>query len=188
MPRACELNPDSGTGNKSFQSHLFLRGDVLKYGMDARAEAVRLFDMGFADKLVGRLLGIPHDTVRGWLYAYRALGREALFVSKHRTYSHDLKVEAAKAVIEGRMTKPEAMESYGLKSKTQIDTWCRLYREGGPDALLPKPKGRPKKAEPVFSSREEELEARVRELELELEIQKRINALAEGIERKRRTR
>ena len=48
-----------GTGNKSFQSHLFLRGDVLKYGMDARAEAVRLFDMGFADKLVGRLLGIP---------------------------------------------------------------------------------------------------------------------------------
>ena len=42
--------------------------------MDARAEAVRLFDMGFADKLVGRLLGIPHDTVRGWLYAYRALG------------------------------------------------------------------------------------------------------------------
>ena len=67
------------------------------------------------------------------------------------------------------MTKPEAMESYGLKSKTQIDTWCRLYREGGPDALLPKPKGRPKKAEPVFSSREEELEARVRELELELE-------------------
>ena len=49
--------------------------------------------------------------------------REALFVSKHRTYSHDLKVEAAKAVIEGRMTKPEAMESYGLKSKTQIDTW-----------------------------------------------------------------
>lgn len=86
------------------------------------------------------------------------------------------------------MTKPEAMESYGLKSKTQIDTWCRLYREGGPDALLPKPKGRPKKAEPVFSSREEELEARVRELELELEIQKRINALAEGIERRRRTR
>lgn len=80
--------------------------------MDTRAEAIRLFDMGFADKLVGRLLGIPHDTVRKWLYAYRALGREALFVTKHRTYSHDLKVEAAKAVIEGRMTKPEAMESY----------------------------------------------------------------------------
>lgn len=35
---------------------------------------------------------------------------------------------------------------------------------------------------PEFSSREEELEARVRELGLELEIQKRINALADEIE------
>ncbi|MEC4185465.1 helix-turn-helix domain-containing protein [Adlercreutzia sp. R21] len=160
----------------------------MKYGMDVRAEAVRYFEMGFANKIVGRLLGIPHGTVKRWLYAYRALGKEALFVTKHKTYSHDLKVEAARAVTEGRMSKPEAMAAYGVKGRTQINEWCRLYREGGADALLPKPKGRPKKTEPAFSSREEELEARVRELELELEIQKRINALAEEIERRRRTR
>ena len=80
------------------------------------------------------------------------------------------------------------MKAYGLKSKTRTGTWRRLYRNGGPDALLPKPKGRPRRAEPVFSSREEELEARVRELELELEIQKRINALADEIERRRQIR
>ena len=83
------------------------------------------------------------------------------------------------------MSKPEAMKAYGLRSRTQIDTWCRLYREGGPDALLPKRKGRPKKVALTFSSREEELEARVREPELENEILKRFNALAEEIERKR---
>ena len=76
----------------------------------------------------------------------------------------------------------------GPKPKTQLDTWCRLYREGGPDALLPKPRGRPRRKEPSFSSREGELEARVRELELELEIQKRINALADEIGQGRRTR
>lgn len=160
----------------------------MKHGMDVRAEAVRYFEMGFADKTVGRLLGIPHGTVKRWLYAYRALGKEALFVTTHRKYDHETKVRAARAVIEGRMTKPEAMETFGLKSSTQINTWCRLYRGGGPDALLPKPKGRPKKPEPAFSSREEDLETRVRELELELEIQKRINALADEIERRRRTR
>ena len=160
----------------------------MKYGMDTRAEAVRYFELGFANQAVGGLLGIPHETVKRWLYIYRALGKEALYVTKHKTYPHDVKVEAAKAVVEGGITKPEAMKLYGLKSKTQIDTWCRLYREGGSDALLPKPKGRPKKAEPVFSSREEELEARVRELELELEIQKRINALADEIERRRQIR
>lgn len=160
----------------------------MKYGMDVRIEAVKCFEAGYAEKAVGRMLGIPVTIAKKWLYTYRALGKEALFVTGHNTYSHELKVEAAKAVVGGRMSKPEAMRAYGLKSKTQIDTWCRLYREGGADALLPKPKGRRRKAEASFSSREEELEARVRELELELEIQKRINALADEIEQKRRTR
>lgn len=160
----------------------------MKYGRNVRAEAASYFEMGFAEKAVCTLLAVPENTVKKWLYTYRALGKEALFVTKHRVYPHDLKVEAARAVVEGKMTKPEAMGAYGIKGKTQIDTWCRLYREGGPDALLPKPKGRPRKGEPAFSSREEELEARVRELELELEIQKRVNALADEIERKRRTR
>ncbi|WP_305118076.1 helix-turn-helix domain-containing protein [uncultured Adlercreutzia sp.] len=160
----------------------------MRHGTDVRVEAVRCFEAGYAEKAVGRMLGISVTIARKWLYAYRALGKEALFVTGHNTYPHELKVEAAKAVIEGRMTKPAAMKAYGLRSKTQIDAWCKLYREGGADALLPKPKGRPKKAKDSFSSREEELEARVRELELELEIQKRINALADEIEQKRRTR
>ncbi|MDE6590043.1 MAG: helix-turn-helix domain-containing protein [Oscillospiraceae bacterium] len=160
----------------------------MRYGTDVRAEAVRCFEMGYAEKTVARLLGIPETRAKRWLYTYRALGREALFVTTHKTYSHDLKVKAAKAVVEGRMTKPEAMEAFGIKGKTQIDTWCRLYREGGPDALLPKPKGRPKSTGPVYSSREEELEARVRELELEVEILKRIDALADGVEQRRQTR
>lgn len=160
----------------------------MKYGMDVRAEAARYFELGFSEGAVGGAPGIPPETVKRWLYAYRALGKEALFVTERRSYSRGLKVEAAKAVIEGKMTKPEAMQAFGLKSKTQIDAWCRLRREGGPDALLPKPNGRPKKTGPAFSSREEELEARVRELELENEILKRFNALAEDIERRRQTR
>lgn len=160
----------------------------MRHEMDVRAEAARYFEMGFANKVVGRLLGISQTTVKKWLYTYRALGKEALFVTEHRTYPHAIKVEAAKAVVEGTMSKPEAMKAYGLKSMTQINAWCRLYREGGPDALLPKQKGRPKKAVPAFSSREEELEARVRELELENEILKRFNALAEEIEQRRQIR
>lgn len=112
----------------------------MRHGADVKAEAVRYFEMGFGDKAVGRLLGIYHTTVKRWLYTYRALGKEALFVTRRRTYSHDLKVEAAKAVVEGRMTKLEAMGAYGLRSKTQIDTWCRLYRQGGRTPSSPSPR------------------------------------------------
>lgn len=153
-----------------------------------RERAIALFAQGHGCKAVAGWTGIPGGTVGKWLYACRALGEEALLVTKHRRHDHETKVRAARAVVEGGMAKPEAMEALGIKSKTQIDAWCRLYRDGGPGALRPRPKGRPRRAAPAFSSREEELEARVRELELELEIQKRINALAEGIERRRRTR
>lgn len=155
----------------------------MKHSMEARAEAARYFDLGYAEKAVASRLGLPVRTVNNWLYTYRALGKEALFVTSHGKYSFEEKVAAARSVVEGRMTKPEAMKAFGLKSKTQIETWCRLYREGGSEALVPKPKGRPRKTSRQFSSREEELEARIQELELELEIQKRINALADEIER-----
>lgn len=153
-----------------------------------REQAAILFARGYGYKAVAAQMGVPRGTAQRWLYTYRALGKEALFVTTHRKYDYETKLRAARAVVEGEMTKSDAMEAFGLKSMTQINTWCRLYREGGPDALLPKPKGRPKKTEPVFSSREEELEARVRELELENEILKRFNALAEEIEQKQQTR
>ena len=155
----------------------------MRHPPDVRKKAARYFELGFAEKIVGTLLDLPDSTVQKWLYTYRALGKEALVVTTHKKYSHEEKVAVAQSVLEGRMSKPDAMAAFGIKSKTQVDTWCRLYRDGGPDALLPKPKGRPKRSERAFSSREEELEARVQELELELEIQKRINALADGIGR-----
>lgn len=66
-------------------------------------------------------------------------------MTKHQSYSYDLKLSAVKAVTEGKMTKSRAMEIYGIKSLSSLNVWCRLYIKEGPDALRPKPKGRPKK-------------------------------------------
>jgi len=148
-------------------------------------KAIGLFDSGVGYKGVAAMLGFPKTTVRKWLYTYRAQGKEALLVTTHKKYSYELKLAAARDVVEGGMTKPDAMAKYRIASLTPLEAWCRAYREGGEEALRPKPKGRPRKPEtPVYASREEELEARIRELELELEIQKRINALADEIERR----
>lgn len=157
----------------------------MRHGPDLRAEAVALFELGFGERSAARRLGLSVRIVKKWLYTYRAAGKEALLVTKHKSYSYETKLAAARDVVDGGATKPGTMEKYGIASLTPLERWCRAYREGGPDALLPKPKGRSRKPEePVYASREEELKARVRELELELEIQKRINALADEIERK----
>lgn len=155
---------------------------------ELRKKAVAYFEHGHGYKAVASHLGLPRDSVRQWLYTYNSLGKEALFVREKKFYNYDLKLAAVRDVIENGMTKSCVMQKYGIKSKTPLESWCRLYRKGGPDALLPKPKGRPKAQPPVYATREEELEARIKELELELEIQKRINALADEIEQRRQTR
>ena len=66
------------------------------------------------------------------------------------------------------MTKPEAMAKFGIASPSSFKKWLKAYREDGPEALRPKPKGRPKDPAPSLpSTREQELERRVRKLEAE---------------------
>lgn len=51
-----------------------------------------------------------------------------------------------------------------------LKRWCALYREGGAEALRPKPKGRPRGSGPKSRgrTREQELEERCRRLETEV--------------------
>ena len=157
----------------------------MRHGDEVRTRAAELFDLGWSHDAVARYLGLSSYLLRSWHYTYSALGKEALFVTTHKVYDFETKLAAVRDFLERGLSGAEVMSKYGIASINPLRTWIRLYREGGPDALSPKPKGRPRKpAEPIYASREEELEARVRELELELEIQKRIHALADEIERR----
>ena len=68
----------------------------------------------------------------------------------------------------GGLAKGDAMRRFGVASQTPLDRWCRLYREGGAEALLPRPKGRPKAGGAAPRTREQELEERVRKLEAQV--------------------
>lgn len=69
-----------------------------------------------------------------------------------------------------------------MVSATSLKEWARAYREGGPEALRPKPKGRPRGAggKPGEPTREQELERRVRKLEAENAYLKKSIALKAG--------
>lgn len=62
---------------------------------------------------------------------------------KYARYSYETKLAAARTVVDGGMTWAEAMEGFGIASTTPLKNWVRAYREGGPEALRPKPRGRP---------------------------------------------
>ena len=149
----------------------------LRHDRLLREQAVEMFERGFGYGLTARRLGVSAETVREWQKMYRVIGRGGLLAMgvKRAKYDYETKVAAARAVVDGGMSKPEAMVRFGIASATSLKKWCRLYREGGAQALKPKPKGRPKGAVPP--TREEELEERVRKLEAQVAYLKKSIAL-----------
>ena len=156
--------------------HLGLRHDRL-----LREQAAQMFEKGRGYRLTAKRLGVSAATVREWQKMYRVIGRSGLLAMgiKQARYDYETKVAAAKAMVDGGMSKPEAMARFGIASVTPLKQWCRLYREGGAQALKPKPKGRPKGlgVGAVPPTREEELEERVRKLEAQVAYLKKSIAL-----------
>jgi len=156
--------------------HLRSRHDRL-----LRKQAVQMFEKGRGYRLTASRLGVSAATVREWQKMYHVIGRDGLLAMgiKQARYDYETKVAAAKAVVDGGMSKPEAMVHFGIASATPLKQWCRLYRQGGAQALKPKPKGRPKGlgVGAVPPTREEELEERVRKLEAQVAYLKKSIAL-----------
>jgi len=136
-----------------------------RHDRSVRELAAGMFDEGRGYESVARSLGIPAKAERKWQQTYRAVGRDGLsdMGKTHARYDYVTKVAAARAVVEGGMSKPGAMERFGIASSSPLDRWCRLYREGGAEALRPKPKGRPRgsgaKAAPMTREQEPGREA-----------------------------
>ena len=147
-----------------------MAGNAL-YDVGVRLRAAELYDEGHGRASIAALLGIPEETVRKWLDVYRSAGIEALAMmgKKHNTYSFETKLAAVKAVVDEGMTRPEAMAKFGIASTSSFKKWLEAYREEGPEALKPKPKGRPRGSgsPPKELTREQELERRIQKLEAE---------------------
>ena len=121
----------------------------VKHDLESRRRAVELFDAGVGCKPAAEALSVPRETVREWQWVYRAFGSEALLSmgGKQSRYTFEQRVAAASAVVDGGMAKTDAMAEFGIRSKSPLERWCRLYREGGAEALRPGPKGRPRGVE-----------------------------------------
>lgn len=106
----------------------------VKHDLESRRRAVELFDAGVGCKPAAEALSVPRETVREWQWVYRAFGSEALLSmgGKQSSYTFEQRVAAASAVVDGGMAKADAMAEFGIRSKSPLERWCRLYREAAP--------------------------------------------------------
>lgn len=153
----------------------------VKHDVETRRLAAELFADGLGRAAAAKRLSVPEAAVRKWQQIYRAFGSEVLLTmgGRQARYTYEQKVAAASAVVDGGMTKAEAMAAFGIMSMSPLKRWCALYRRGGAEALRPRPKGRPSGSKARPRTREEELEERCRRLETEVAYLKKLRALVE---------
>lgn len=120
-----------------------------RYGDDFRKAALVLIRRGLGAVALARRICMPRQTAEKWVLLYRTGGEAALMGEREgnrRRYDYETKLAAVRDRVERGLTKAEVMARYGIAGVTTLENWCREYRAGGPDALRPRPKGRPKGA------------------------------------------
>ena len=94
-----------------------------------------------------------------------------------RDYPLSIKLKAVRLHLEEGMITREVCEKLGITNKTQLENWCRKYKEFGEIGLAEKKRGRPRKDELIEpKSTEEPLWKRVKRLEMENELLKNYQA------------
>lgn len=126
-----------------------------KHGVEVREKASALIDSGCGKSALASALAISASIADHWIHSYRAVGKEVFLRmgSEHRTYDRETKLAAVLDFLEGGLTKQEVMAKHAIASLTAFERWAKSYREGGPEALAPKPKGRPTNTVPGSSGR-----------------------------------
>lgn len=152
-----------------------------RHGRGTRERAAELLAGGAGWRSLMRELAIPASTAKNWVKSYRVVGPEVFLDmgSSHRSYDYETKLAAARDHVEGGMSKPDVMKKYGIASLSPLSSWVRKYREGGPEALKPKPKGRPpgQRAASKPKTREQELDEENRRLRAEVAYLKKLRSL-----------
>ena len=153
-----------------------------RYSLAMRERAVNLIERGYGKRSLASALAISVNAAEKWIYTYRATGKEAFLdmESKRRKYDYEVKLAAARDYVDEGLTRQEVMSKHGIANLSQLKTWAKAYREGGAEALRPKPKGGPKKADgqaPGPATQEQGLEAENRRLRAEVAYLKKLQAL-----------
>ncbi|CAB0621971.1 DDE domain-containing protein [Corynebacterium diphtheriae] len=149
-----------------------------KLSQAQRELAVDLFEEGYGSRAVANRLGVRREQVRHLEDRFRLHGRLCL-VSKRtkRQYSFDAKMEILRRHKAGEL-KSDLAKEYGLSSPALINHWVWQVNKGGPDALRPKPKGRPKSsARPAPVTEEDKLRRENELLKAEVAYLKKIEGL-----------
>lgn len=153
----------------------------MKYSPEVRIEVVKEIENGDSIRGVASKYGIAKSAVHRWFIRYQQHGIEGLIVTK-QDYSADFRIKAVEYLLNNDVSLDRAAAILGIYSQT-LAVWKHRFQAEGIAGLRDIREGRPSKmpkktnksSKPL--SKEEQYEARIKELEMENAYLKKLNAL-----------
>lgn len=87
--------------------------------------------------------GIGKALVQRWVAFYRSHGADA-FTKKNTRYTADFKLAALEHMWKNKLSYAATAAIFNIRGQCYLGIWERCFRDGGIDALQPRPRGRPK--------------------------------------------
>ena len=133
-----------------------------------REQLVDLFEQGVGYRAAATAVGVSTYAARMLCRRFKLHGRLCLVEKPTKQqYSFEIKTEVVQRHLSGETAMNLARE-FGLSSENLVSGWSRKWRNGGDEALKPKPKGRPKgSGTPKPLSEEAKLRRQIARLEAE---------------------
>jgi transposase len=133
--------------------------------------------------------GVPRSLIKLWAELYRVHGRDGIN-KKYSSYDAQFKLSALRHMWDNGLSLRQTAAAFNIRNHAVVGIWERSYREGGFDALIPRPRGRPKqmsapttKPEPSPGDEKrtrEELVAELNQLRMENAYLKKLRALVQA--------
>ena len=133
-----------------------------------REQLVDLFEQGLAYGAASSELRLKQEPARNLYRRWQLHGRLCLMEKRTKAvYSFEIKKEIVDRHATGE-TKMDLAKEFNLSSHKLVEKWAKQHREGGDEALMLKPKGRPKDSEkPVALSEEDKLRRELKRVQAE---------------------
>jgi transposase len=167
----------------------------VKYNYDFKLRCVEQVLKDYQTvQAVSELNGCHHTTLHHWIRFYEKHGKKGLLPRTAKKYSLKFKLNVFESIEQDRLSLSEACLNFNIPTKSVITKWQRNYKKLGTLGLINKPRGKPrtmeikrvKKKSKKPLSREDELLLENESLRAELDLLKKLQALIQVAQIKKR--
>jgi transposase len=118
---------------------------MTKYNEQFRLQVVQHYLHGpDGYRATGAHFGLDDKMVKRWVDWFQAHGIEGL-KKKYAVYSAHFKLSVLQHIWDNELSYAQAGALFNIRNPGILSVWERAYRDGGIDALEPRPRGKPKK-------------------------------------------